>query len=237
MSGGRARGFPKLVTARFAIYYAPHQDDPLWATASTWLGRDADSNAPMQQPTLPNIRAVTADPRLYGFHATLKPPMRLADGTGWDGFAAEVEKMAAAIAAFDLPPLAVNDIGGFLALCETEKSPQLQALSDQCVAWTDGFRAPPDDTELARRRGRGLRPAQEAMLTRWGYPHMFGTWFFHMTLTRRLTAEERAIYRPATEAYFAATAAMRRRVDSICVFGQREADAPFTLARRFPLLG
>jgi hypothetical protein len=35
------------------------------------LGRDPESGAPTPQPDIPDIAEVTAEPRLYGFHATL----------------------------------------------------------------------------------------------------------------------------------------------------------------------
>ncbi len=66
--------------ARVAVYYAPAVDDPLFAEAAVWLGRDPESGAPVPQPDIADIEEVTAEPRVYGFHATLKPPMRLAEG-------------------------------------------------------------------------------------------------------------------------------------------------------------
>ena len=51
------------------------------------------------------------------------------------------------------------------------------------------------------------------MLVRWGYPYVFDTWFFHMTLTRRLSAEEKQVFMPAAEAYFARAIGTPRRVD------------------------
>ena len=113
----------------------------------------------------------------------------------------------------------------------------LQSLADACVARLDEFRAPADEAELARRRKSGLPPAQDANLLRWGYPYVFDTWFFHMTLTRRLTEAEHAIYRPAAEAYFAAALEPPHRVEDICLFTQREPGAPFILAQRLPLRG
>jgi hypothetical protein len=187
----------------------------------------------MQQPNVPGIEALTADPRLYGFHATLKPPMRLA--TAYDAFIEDAERLASHIPAFDLPPLSVQDLSGFLALRETQPSPELQALADACVTGLDEHRAPPDDAELARRRKNGLPPAQEAMLVRWGYPHVLETWFFHMTLTRRLTPDERALIRPAAEAHFAAALTHPRRVDALTIFTQAGPGAPFLVAERLPL--
>jgi hypothetical protein len=217
--------------ARAAAYYAPADDDPLARAAAVWLGRAG------AQPDLPDIAAVTADARLYGFHATLKPPMALAAGTDWDGLRGAARAMAASIAPFDLPPLAVSDIHGFLALRETAPCPPLQALADRCVAELDRFRAPPNEAELARRRRTPLTPEQDAMLVRWGYPYVFGTWFFHMTLTRRLTPAERAVYQPAAEAHFAAALARPRRVRDVCLFVQAEPGGPFAIAERLPLLG
>ncbi len=218
---------------RVAVYYAPAPHDPLWRAASTWLGRDPETAATMQQPNVPGIEALTADPRLYGFHATLKPPMRLA--TAYDAFIEDAERLAATIPAFDLPPLAVQDLSGFLALRETHSSPELQALADACVTQLDQHRAPPDEAELARRRKNGLPPAQEAMLVRWGYPHVLDTWFFHMTLTRRLTPEERALVRPAAEMHFAPALPLPRRVDALTIFTQATPGAPFLVAERIPL--
>ena len=221
--------------ARVAVYYAPRQDDPLSTLAADWLGRDPVTNADRAQPDLPDIHAVTADPRGYGFHATLKPPMRLIGS--WTDLLGAARALAGRIAPFDLPPLAVSDVHGFLALRETRPSDALQALADACVADLDAFRAPPTDAELARRRRSRLTEAQEAMLVRWGYPYAFDTWFFHMTLTRRVTAEEKAIYGPAAERHFAPALAQPRLVEDICLFTQAGPGAPFVIAERLALRG
>jgi hypothetical protein len=221
--------------ARVALYYAPLQTDPLWDVASEWLGRDAQTNAKRPQPDLPDIAAITADARLYAFHATLKPPMRLRDGVTWKHVLDGVAEVAAGIPEFDLPTLAVADLHGFLALRETTPSPALQALADACVAGVDDLREPPTEDELARRRHRPLPPAQDANLARWGYPYVFATWFFHITLTRRLSPEERAVYFPAAQAHFADALSMTRRVVDICLFTQPAPGAPFLLAERIPL--
>ena len=223
--------------ARVAVYYAPRADDPLAVAAANWLGRDAEANAPRRQPDLPDMAAITADPRGYAFHATLKPPMRLAAGRDWFALVDATAALAGRIAPFELPALAVSDVHGFLALRETVPCPALQSLADLCVAELDGFRIPPDEAELARRRRAGLSAEQDAMLVRWGYPYVFETWFFHMTLTRRLSEAEKAIYRPAAEAWFAEAVRVPRMVADICLFTQAGAGAPFTIAERFPLRG
>jgi putative phosphonate metabolism protein len=223
--------------ARVAAYYAPLPNDPLFAAATAWLGRDARENAPSPQPDLPDIAAITAEPRLYGFHATLKPPMRLAEGRQWFDVLEAATQLADCTAPFTLPTLAVSDVFGFLALRETIPCPALQALADACVAHLDPFRAPPSDAELARRRRAQLTPPQDAMLQRWGYPYVFETWFFHMTLTRRLTTGEKAIYQPAAERYFARALAAPRQVMDLCLFVQPAPGDPFVIAERLKLRG
>lgn len=225
------------VGTRIAAYYAPAPDDPLFAAGATWLGRDPESDAPAPQPDLSDIRAVTAEPRVYGFHATLKPPMRLAEGRSWPELVSAARELADGIVPFDLPRLAVADVHGFLALRETVTCPPLQALADVCVARLDQFRAPPSEAELARRRGAGLTDAQEEMLTRWGYPYLFGAWFFHMTLTRRLSDAEKTFWHPAAEAHFARSLALPRRVSDLCLFVQPAPGDGFVIAERFPLRG
>ncbi len=225
------------MTPRIAVYYAPEADDPLAAAAAGWLGRDAETGASVAQPPIEGIAEVTAEPRLYGFHATLKPPMRLLPDVSWAAFEAAACALAGGIAPFDLPPLAVADVHGFLALRETAPCPSLQALADLCVAGLDAFRAPPGEDELTRRRRVGLSAAQEAMLLRWGYPYVFGTWFFHLTLTCRLGPAERELWRAATERHLAPALAVPRRVGAICLFTQMERGVPFRLAARLPLRG
>ena len=223
--------------ARLALYYAPEPDDPLTSAGQAWLGRDTETGATVAQPAHPDIAAVTADPRRYGFHATLKPPFRLADGAGWADAVAAAEALAAGVAPFPLPPLAVAEIGGFLALRETVPCPPLQALADLAVAWLDPLRAPPPPEELARRRRHDLSPAQAAMLARWGYPYVFGTWFFHMTLTERLDPAPRATWRARAAAFLAPALAATRHVSAVCLFTEATPGAPFRLALRLPLRG
>jgi hypothetical protein len=146
-----------------------------------------------------------------------------------------VADLAAGLRAFALPPLAVENMDGFLALREQAPSPDLQALADSAVATLDGFREQPEAAELARRRRHGLTDAEDAMLERWGYPYVFQLWRFHITLSRRLDEAEMRKARPLAEAYFAEPLARSRRVSSLAVFTQRAAGQPFLIAQRFPL--
>jgi Protein of unknown function (DUF1045) len=227
MADGRARH----LIARVAIYYAPAMTDPLWTAGCEWVGRDPLSSRRMVGP----YDAFTESPRHYGFHATLKPPMRLA--YPWRMFLDDAVAFASRVVPFDLPPLAVANLGGFLALRETAACPALHALADACVRDLDAHRVPPDASEIANRREACLSSEQDAMLLQWGYPHVLTTWQFHMTLTRRLTAAERATIQPDAEAHFATAIATPRKVEDICLFTQTTQDAPFMLAGRLPLRG
>lgn len=225
------------MTARYALYYAPDADDALWERACTWLGRDPSADAAVPQAPVPGLAGITGDAAQYGFHATLKPPMALRDGATEADVLDATREIAAGIPAFALPPLVVSDLFGFLALTEAEPSTALQALADACVAGADHLRAPPSESELARRRRAGLAPAEEANLRRWGYPYVFATWFFHMTLTAKLSEAQHAVYRPEAEAWFAEALELPRRVRDIAVFTQPAAGAPFRLLARVPLAG
>lgn len=222
---------------RVAVYYAPPPDDPLFAAGATWLGRDPESGAPAVQPNVTGIAELTAEPRAYGFHATLKPPMRLAEGRQWFDVVQAAQALAGRIAPFELPRLAVADLQGFLALRETVPCAPLQALADACVEQLDPMRAATEEAELARRRQANLTAEQDAMLLRWGYPYVFGSWVFHMTLTRRLGAAEKARVQPMAEAYFAHALMVPRWVRDICLFIQSAPDEAFTVAERIPLRG
>jgi hypothetical protein len=224
------------VTVRHAVYYAPSPDDPLWAAGCAWLGRDPAGGAVGPAPPIEGLAAITADARGYGFHATLKPPMRVRDGVGRAEVVSALRALAAGVPPFPLPPLAVTDFHGFLCLRETRESAALQALCDLMVAGLDHLRAPLTEAELARRRQRPLSALEEANLRRWGYPDVFSLWFFHMTLTRRLRPEEMAVIRPVAESWFSDALAPPRVVGSVCLFEQVDA-GPFRLTERVALGG
>lgn len=149
----------------------------------------------------------------------------------------DVEAVAKRSAPFELPGLVVADVGGFVALREVAPCPALHALSDACVKGLDEHRAAASEAELARRRAGGrLDPEQEAMLVRWGYPYVLGTWFFHMTLTRRLEVGQRGEAMAAAGRHFAGVLGPRR-VGAVTVFTQAGDEVPFLAAERVALAG
>jgi len=180
---------------RHAIYFAPEAGSMLARFGAAWLGWDADAGvepAAVLLPDLPLPRSeLVAAPRRYGFHATLKPPFRLAEGCA----EAALDGAAAAVAA-DFPPFALRLrlawLGGFLALVPEQEPPALAALAEACVTRLDRFRAPPEADEVAQRRAAGLDAVEAAHLMRWGYPYVLERFRFHLTLTGPVAVEHRA---------------------------------------------
>ena len=215
---------------RHAIYYVPTADDPLWGFANRWLGRDPETGA-----VFDCNMAVVADPRRYGFHATLKPPFALAPGKNEADLAAALADFARRTAPFDVPDMRVAKLGRFLAIVPGTPAPLLHALADACVRDFDGFRAQADEAELAKRRKGGLSAREDEHLVRWGYPYVFDTFRFHMTLSGRL--DDATATRLEAE-LGAATADMLRRplaMREVALFTEPVAGADFVLTRRFRL--
>lgn len=227
---------------RYAIYYAPARWHPLWEAGCRLLGRDPETGECLEQPSLPGVprerlAAVTAEPRRYGWHATLKPPFALVEGADEASLEAAVASFAAARTPFAMPRLALASLSGFLALVPEAPAPALASLAADCVRHFDRFRAPLSAEERARRLRARLDAEETAHLDRWGYPYVMDRFRFHMTLTGRLDAEERdrlaSLLKPALEAALAVPLA----ADAVALYAEPEPGAPFRLLRRFPFLG
>jgi hypothetical protein len=212
---------------RAAIYYTPERDDPLWRLGCRWLGRDPETGEVLAQPKC--VAAFTASPARYGFHATLKPPMRLAGG--FDAFLAGVKELASSLQPFDMPGLEVRQIGRFTALCLASRSVAFEDLADRCVESLDSHRAPEDEV-LRQRRAAGRTPRQILNIERWGYPLVFEDWQFHMTLS---DAHKTAVLLAPARAFFADALLRPRTVRSICIFVETAAGGDFRLTHRISL--
>jgi putative phosphonate metabolism protein len=222
--------------ARNAIYFAPAPGSALETFGCGWLGRALDG-APLAQPAVPGIDParlveITRSPRHYGFHATLKAPFALADGRAPDALDQAALAFARERAPFGIA-LKVGSLGGFIALVPATPSAALQELAADCVEAFEGFRAPLEEAEIARRRASGLTPRQDRHLLRYGYPYVLDDFRFHMTLTERLRAPERDRVLAILAERAAPICAVPLRIDSISVFWQPSRDAPFEQRRRF----
>jgi putative phosphonate metabolism protein len=224
--------------SRYALYYAPRPEEGLAVAASQWLGWNPEPGRGRPVPLSSGIDSqrlveITAEPRRYGFHGTLKAPIALADEVSEGDFLAEVGRFAAG-----QRPLNVPSISLALALVPTARSPELQDLADRCVIEFDEFRRPADEAELARRRVNGLSPRQDELLKRWGYPYVLEEWRFHLTLTSRIADEaERGAVMGILKQRFSGFVDRPLQVRDLCVFRQTAPDRPFSVLARFRLGG
>lgn len=226
--------------ARFALYGLPAAGSPLARFGDAWLGGGEARAAAV--PLVAGIdaatqRRITAGPALYGLHATLKPPFRLAPGRDRAGLEKAVRTLAAGWPAFSAPPLRLACLGGFLALVLERPSPAMARLAAAAVAGLDSFRAPPSPQELARRRRAGLDARQRVLLARWGYPCVMGAFRFHITLTCRLGAAEGAAIRRALAPHVAPLCGRFWPMAEIALMRQEAPGAPFVAAGRYRLAG
>ncbi len=188
---------------RYALYWRP-APGPLAGFGADWLGWDPARGATVPANGLAGLapgtqERVTATPRKYGLHATLKPPFRLAERCDLEGLQAACQRLADQVAPVTLDGLAVAQMGRFLALRPVGETRALDALARMLVEVLDPFRAPLTEAELAKRRKARLTPAEDALLLRWGYPFVMEAFRFHVTLTGPLDEAERAVITPALE--------------------------------------
>ena len=132
---------------RYAVYFTPAASHPLTEAGAAFLGRDAFTGAARSQPAIAglspaDVAAATADPRRYGFHATLKAPFACRPGVSEGEILSAFHRFAAGCTAFRAP-LSVSTLDGFLALTPAAPAPALSALAADCVVAFDRFRAPP----------------------------------------------------------------------------------------------
>lgn len=224
------------MTARYAIYYAPAADSDLWRKASAWLGRDAVTGEAVARVTPPGLEgmdlaAITADPRHYGFHATLKAPFELAAGRTEAQLLAAAADFAADMTAFEAT-IAPAALGRFLAFRLQDGEAAMGVLHEACVRSFEPFRAALSDRDLVRRRKAPLTSDQDMKLVQWGYPYVFDDFRFHMTLTGSIAEDglrERVL--AALHAHFADVSGPHR-FDAVAVFRQPDRDAAFEIVER-----
>jgi putative phosphonate metabolism protein len=219
---------------RYAIYFTPPKESPLTRLAASWLGRDAFSGAAVEPPktgTLvpAEIAFHSAAARRYGFHATLKAPFHLAAGESESSLAEALAEFAAGVEPFFIPRLAVGQLDGFFALLPAAPAAALNRLADDVVVAFDRFRLPLSEAEIERRNPDALSAQQFRNLHRWGYPYVFDSFRFHMTLTGRVAGAEAERVRAALDEVFGPVLASAVPVDGIALFVEPEPGAPFTI--------
>jgi putative phosphonate metabolism protein len=227
-------------TPRYALYYAPAPRSELGRFGAHLLGYDAFSRKTLRFPVnieqaLPDWGELTQDPRKYGFHATLKAPMVLADGKSEAELLAACAEFAAMPRPIPMIAPVVNAIGDFIAIVPSQPSAELQALAADAVSRFDGFRAPLSAKDRARRNPDRLPPRQRDYLERWGYPYVMEEFRFHMTLTGRLPAERRETVLAILRQRFAALNLNSIAVDRLALFRQSDSSSGFQIVGRYSL--
>lgn len=216
---------------RYAIYYTPPAHHPLTLAAERWLQRSAFPGRTVEPMSVDGfsqeeIAEITAEPRRYGFHATLKAPFRLVEGADAGELRLELEKLALSRQVFS-QKMKVARLGRFFAIVADGPSPELDEVAHAVVRHFERFRAPLTEAEFQRREPDKLSPSQLQNLLTWGYPHVFADFRFHMTLTGKVTEDKAERLQPVLETIFGPLLEEPIEIGGLALFMQPGADQPF----------
>ncbi|WP_420556799.1 DUF1045 domain-containing protein [Roseovarius sp.] len=223
---------------RYAVYHTPQ--GALGRFGADWLGWDLERGQPTTPPDIKGLPApwddITGTPRKYGFHATIKPPFRLAEGCTQADLVAAVTTHCAHSAPVTLDGLELAQLGRFLALVPTGDTQALDALAADTVRDLDAFRAALTDADLARRRASGLTPEQDALLLQWGYPYVMDQFRCHYTLSGKLPKAQAGQLRAALDPVVTPLLPQPFTLDTLSLCGESAAGR-FHLVHRATLSG
>lgn len=224
---------------RYAVYFVPGAETLLYRFGASVLGYDSycGSICPVidgaDQEHWPGL---VREPAVYGFHATIKAPIYLAQGRDEAGFVGAVTEFAARQPVVPIADLAPRELGAFIALVPKAPSPALDMLARSCVRDLDIYRAAMSDQERARRMTPGLSDRQIENLVRWGYPYVFDDFRFHMTLTGALSAQKRGkAFRFLCEKFQQTPGIAAITIDRLAIAKQTSRSAPFRIIGTAPL--
>lgn len=221
------------MSARYAVYYAPGRDSPWWSFGASWLGRDEERDLPLPRPPVGvgdarGMDAITALPRRYGFHATLKAPFRLREGVSANDLQARLQSFARGRRAVALGPLAPIWLDGFVAIVPMAEDAALNQLAAACVTELDDLRASPTPAERERRRIDPDDARASQLYESYGYPHVLERFRFHMTLTGPVDdALARQIVAQLARPIAQLNAQQPAVLDRLCLFVEPREGAPF----------
>ena len=207
-----------------------------------WHGRDPLSgqvfDTPIDEVGRDALFERSVSARRYGFHATIKAPMALAEGRTRAELEAALAGFAAAHRPVAIGALKLVLLEGFLALVPALQSAELTAFAAEVVEGLEAFRAPTSPAERERRlKGSHYSPRQIELIDTLGYPYVLEQFQLHMTLTDRLPESEREAYSRAAAAHFGALATRETMLDRLVLFHEPDAGAPFVRLGDFELSG
>jgi len=222
---------------RYAIYFTPAKGSPLTRAGEAWFGRSAFAKGGFE--TAPKLAAndgeTVGNPRRYGFHATLKPPFRLAEGRTVEELEYALDDFAQRNRSCPIGTFELARLRGFFALVPKAPLLRLNRFAATIVEAFDGFRAPFNTAELQHRLEDDLDDDEATLLVRWGYPYVFERFQFHMTLTNRLAPSQQIDVSTQLQSRFGPVLAEEHIIDALTLFEQAGPSEDFTVRARFPL--
>ena len=225
---------------RYAVYFVPQGTD-LARFGANWLGWDITEGEVVPHPDFPNLgpsspAELTQTPRRYGFHATIVPPFRLDPDHEIASLQSLLRGTVRSCAPVTLDGLELAALGRFLALVPEGAASTLNALASALVEQTDVLRAAISEDDLARHRAKGLTPAQDALLVRWGYPYVKEAFKFHMTLTSKLPKAQVKDVKEALDPHLTPILPKPFVIRQLALVGEDQ-DGWFHLIEQFDLTG
>jgi len=225
---------------RYAIYHVPPAEAALYRFGAALLAYDAFTASDIDHPreaihAFPDWHDLTADPRKYGFHATLKAPFLLKDGESEAGLCRAFDGFVAAPREIPVIAPVVRAIGSFIAVVPDVPATPLAKLADDAVRAFETFRAPLTEHDRQRRLKSSLTARQIEHLESWGYPYVFEEFRFHMTLTGSLPVEKRDRVLPFLQSEFAKLGLASHAIDHVALLRQDSSNTRFVIIRHAAL--
>ena len=236
-SGPEETAEPDPAEARYAIYWTPPPDGPLSILGEQLFGPGRPGLAQAIGVEPDTLVEATEGPAHYGLHATLRAPFHLAEGVAPEALGQAIADFAAQHSTVPIPEPELAELGPYLVLRPSREAPELDQLAANVVQAFDPYRAPLGGRELERRRADGLTPRQEEYLHRWGYPYVFDTFRFHVTLAGPCDGQTRTLLARTLQPQLAPLLATDWTLDALSLVTQPDRTTAFDLVERFPLQG
>lgn len=226
--------------ARYAIFFAPHDESTLGIYGATVLRRKATSDDEWVNPDIPvNFentpvwRQCVERPAHYGFHATINAPFELNKQYS-------AEELLDDLAAFckQQRPLALSNLAPRLthrydALAFEDQPEEIKSFASASITRFEKYRAKLTSEDLTRRKKKAFSASQVSNLQRYGYPYVFEEFNFHMTLSGTMPDDDNGFLRWLGVLY-SQMVPETPLLDRLCVFKQSDRKAAFIRIANFP---
>ena len=222
---------------RYAIYYLPDENSRLAQFGARWFGYDCHSGRTCDRASF-GLGALAAQavetPAKYGFHATLVAPFHLLPSVAIEDVIGRMRAVAASVRPPEPARLSMRELGRFVALRPDDDLP-LRQLSVSCLVACNPLRASLSNAERERRLRSPFSEYQRILLETYGYPYVMDEFRFHMTLTGRLSDEERVRIQSALAGELAPILAEPVKIHALSLLEQATPDVPFRFYSRVEL--